>query len=296
MVSNILSGKIVADQILADIKSKVSFYVENGMRKPCLAAILVGDDPASETYIRNKLKTCAEINYESKFLRLDASIHESDLIELIKEINQNPEIDGLIVQSPLPKHINEKNIILAIDPDKDVDGFHPINLGKIALEMPGFISATPGGILEFFKYYNIDTLGKHAVIIGRSNLVGTPLSILLSRNTNPGNCTVTLCHSKTKNLADITKTADILIAAIGKPGFVKADMIKQGAVIFDVGINRIISAENKSGYKLIGDVDFIEVAPKCEYITPVPGGVGLTTIAMLMKNTLQAYEKNITSN
>jgi len=259
-----------------------------GKKIPHLAAILVGNNPASETYVASKVKSCAEIGYNSTLLRFDEQISEKHLLDNITLLNENADIDGILVQLPLPKHINEELVINTIDPSKDVDGFHPMNVGKMVSGLPTFIPATPYGIMLMLEHYNIATKGKHAVVIGRSHIVGTPMSILLSRNTYPGNCTVTLCHSQTANLKEICLQADIIIAAIGKPNFVTADMVKDGAVVVDVGINRIPDASKKSGSRLIGDVKFDEVAPKCSYITPVPGGVGPMTIAALLKNTYHA--------
>jgi methylenetetrahydrofolate dehydrogenase (NADP+)/methenyltetrahydrofolate cyclohydrolase len=256
-------------------------------------AILVGDNPASKAYVGSKVKTCAELGFDSTLVAYDTDVSEAELLEKIRSFNNNENIDGILVQLPLPKHIDENKVIDTIHPDKDVDGFHPENLGKMVIGQEAFVPATPYGVMLMLEHYNIKTAGMHAVVIGRSNIVGTPMSILLSRNTEPGNCTVTVCHSRTRNMADICRQADLVVAAIGKPRFVTADMVKDGAVIVDVGINRVESSETKSGYRLVGDVDFDHVAPKASYITPVPGGVGLMTICALMKNTLQAYERQL---
>ncbi|MEO6949217.1 MAG: bifunctional 5,10-methylenetetrahydrofolate dehydrogenase/5,10-methenyltetrahydrofolate cyclohydrolase [Ginsengibacter sp.] len=284
----LLEGKVASAAIKSELQSKISLLKLQGKRVPHLAAILVGTDPASETYVNSKVKNCMEVGITSTLLRLEETISENELLDKVYELNQNEEINGILVQVPLPKHISEKKIILAISPEKDVDGFHPINVGKMVLGFPSFISATPRGILMMLEHYQVTTSGKNVVVIGRSNNVGTPLSILLSRNSPLGNATVTLCHSRTKNLEAICREADILIAAIGKPKFVTADMVKEGAVVVDVGINRIKDPSRKSGYALKGDVDFDNVAPKCSYITPVPGGVGLMTIAALLQNTYDA--------
>ena len=284
----ILDGKLVSEAIKAQLANKVAELKLTGKKIPHLAAILVGNNPASETYVASKVKSCAEIGYNSTLLRFDEQISEKHLLDNITLLNENADIDGILVQLPLPKHINEELVINTIDPSKDVDGFHPMNVGKMVSGLPTFIPATPYGIMLMLEHYNIATKGKHAVVIGRSHIVGTPMSILLSRNTHPGNCTVTLCHSQTANLKDLCLQADIIIAAIGKPNFVTADMVKDGAVVVDVGINRIPDASKKSGSRLIGDVKFDEVAPKCSFITPVPGGVGPMTIAALLKNTYHA--------
>ncbi len=285
----LLDGKKASQNYKEDLKNKVDILLATGKRAPHLAAILVGHDGASETYINSKVKNCAETGFTSTLLRLDETISETVLLEKIKVFNDDIDIDGILVQLPLPTHINEQKIIEAIDPAKDVDGFHPINAGKLVQGIPAFISATPYGIMLLLEYYNIQTKGKNAVVIGRSNIVGRPMSILLSSNMPYGNCTVTLCHSHTKNLEEICAGADIIVAALGKPGFVHAGMVKKGSVIIDVGITRIPDATKKSGYRLQGDVDFENVAQKCSAITPVPGGVGLMTITGLLKNTMQAY-------
>jgi methylenetetrahydrofolate dehydrogenase (NADP+)/methenyltetrahydrofolate cyclohydrolase len=255
-------------------------------------AILVGENPASQAYVASKVKNCGELGFESTLVKYDADVAEDVLLNKIKEFNQNKLVDGILVQLPLPKHISEDKVIETIHPSKDVDGFHPVNLGKMMLSLPTFIPATPYGILLMLQHYGIKTTGMNCVVIGRSNIVGTPMSLLLSRNAEPGNCTVTLCHSKTKNMKEICQAADIIIAAIGQPKFVTADMVKPGAIIVDVGINRVESSETKSGFRLVGDVDFENVKDICSFITPVPGGVGLMTICALMKNTLLANLNN----
>lgn len=259
-----------------------------GQRVPHLVAILVGDNGASETYVASKVKACEEIGFKSTLIRLEDTISSLKLLDIIGELNADPDVDGILVQLPLPNHISAEEVINAIDPSKDVDGFHPSNVGKMVLGQPTFVPATPYGIMLLLEHYKIDTKGKHAVVVGRSNIVGRPMSILLSGNSNYGNCTVTICHSHTKDITAVCQTADIIVAALGKPGFVTADMVKEGAVVIDVGITRVPDATKKSGYRLRGDVDYETVAPKCAYITPVPGGVGPMTIAALMKNTFRA--------
>ncbi len=289
----LLEGKVASAAIKEDLKNKVSALTSKGKKVPHLAAILVGNDPASETYVASKVKNCKEVGINSSLFKYESDITEEMLLEKITELNNDKEIDGILVQVPLPKHISEKKVILQIAPKKDVDGFHPLNIGNMVLGFPTFISATPFGILLLLQHYKIETSGKNVVIIGRSNNVGTPLSILLSRNNNEyGNATVTLCHSRTKDIQSIAQKANILIAAIGKPKFVTADMVKENAVVIDVGINRVKDETKKSGFALKGDVDFENVAPKCSYITPVPGGVGLMTIAALLMNTYKAAEFN----
>ena len=287
----LLDGKKTANDIAKEIAIEVSFLLSNGGKKPHLAAILVGGDGASETYVNAKVKACEKVGFESTLIRLDTTVSESHLLAEIEKINNNPDINGLIVQLPLPSHIDEMKVTQAIDPTKDVDGFHPQNIGRMALNLPTYLPATPAGILELLERYHVETSGKHCVVIGRSHIVGSPMSILMSRNNYPGNCTVTLTHSKTKNLKEITKTADILIVALGKAEFVTADMVKDGVCIIDVGITRVKSNNTKSGWKLLGDVAFDEVAEKSSFITPVPGGVGPMTIAMLLKNTLVSAKK-----
>lgn len=289
----ILDGLAVSAHIKEQIKSEVATIKSKGGKTPHLAAILVGNNPASEAYVGSKVRTCSELGFGSTLLRFDSDMSEADLLAEVQKLNEDKDIDGILVQLPLPKHISENAVINAIHPDKDVDGFHPISQGKMLLGQDTFLPATPYGILLMLEYYGIDISGKHCVVIGRSNIVGTPMSILLSRNTEPGNCTVTLCHSKTKDIKGLCLQADIIVAAIGKPKFVTADMVKDGAIIVDVGINRMHSEETKSGFRLVGDVDFENVSAKASYITPVPGGVGLMTICALMKNTLLAYMTNI---
>lgn len=284
----VLDGKLASKAIREDLKNKISALKISGKKVPHLAAVLIGNNPASETYVASKVKNCNEIGITSTLKRFDESISEKELLQLINELNENDEIDGILVQLPLPKHISEEKIINAILPEKDVDGFHPVNVGNMVLGFPSFISATPYGILLLLQHYKIDTAGKQVVVIGRSNIVGTPISILLSRNNVNGNATVTICHSRTKNISELCQQADIIIAAIGKSKFVTADMVKQGAVVIDVGINRVKDESKKSGYTLTGDVDFENVAPKTSYISPVPGGVGLMTIAALLTNTYKA--------
>lgn len=289
----LLDGKLAAQVIKEDLQQKTRRHIEEGKPRPHLAAILVGMDGASETYVASKVKTCAEIGFESTLKRFSSDITEAELLKEIEQLNNQIDVDGILVQLPLPKHISEHKVIQTINPLKDVDGFHAESVGNMVNGTPSFIPATPFGILLLLKHYNIKTKGKHAVVIGRSNIVGTPMSILLSRNTNPGNCTVTLCHSATPNLKELCLLADIIVAALGKPEFVTADMVKDGAVVIDVGITRVADATKKSGYRLKGDVKFNEVAPKCSYITPVPGGVGPMTIAGLLMNTYNAYlQKN----
>ncbi len=287
----LLDGTLVSAHIKGQIKQDVIDWQAQGGKKPHLAAILVGNNPASEAYVGHKVKSCAELGFESTLLRFDPSITEADLIAEVNKLNNNADVDGILVQLPLPDHISGDAVILAIDPSKDVDGFHPISQGKMMLGQPTFLPATPYGIMLLLDHYNIDIAGMHCVVIGRSNIVGTPMTVLLSRNTKPGNATVTLTHSRTKNLAEITRQADLIVAAIGKPFFVTADMVKPGAIIIDVGINRIPDATKKSGSRLVGDVDFEACAPLSSYITPVPGGVGPMTICGLMKNTLLAAKQ-----
>ena len=286
----LLDGKHTAEEIRRELAEAVQERKRNGKKIPHLAAILVGNDGGSLTYVGAKVKACDQIGFESTLIRYDDSVPEEILLAKVHALNEDKSIDGFIVQLPLPAHIDEMKITQAIDPKKDVDGFHPVNLGNMVLNLPGFLPATPAGIVELLKRNHIDTEGKKCVIIGRSNIVGTPLSIMLGRNSNPGNCTVTLAHSRTQNLKEICQTADILIAAIGQPGFVTADMVKDGVVIIDVGTTRVEDATRARGWRLKGDVDFDNVAPKCSYITPVPGGVGPMTIASLMINTLKAME------
>lgn len=286
----ILDGKLVSQAVKDDLKKKVDSLKQAGKKTPHLAAILIGTNGASETYVASKVKTCGEIGFESTLIRYEDTVDEDTLLEKIAALNADNAIDGILVQLPLPKQISEEKVINAISAAKDVDGFHPSNIGKMVQGQPAYIPATPFGILLLLEHYNIETKGKHAVVIGRSNIVGRPMSILLSQNTPTGNCTVTLCHSHTKNLKEICLQADIIVAALGKPEFLKADMVKEGAVVIDVGITRVEDKTKKKGYAIKGDVDFEAVAPKCSYITPVPGGVGAMTIAALMKNTLLAAE------
>jgi len=284
----ILDGKIVAASVTESVKAKAALLIKEHKKTPHLAAILIGTNGASETYVANKVKTCEEIGFKSTLLRFDENVKEQLLLDTIQNLNVDDEVDGILVQLPLPKHISEEKVINTINPSKDVDGFHPSSIGKLVQGLPTFIPATPYGIMLMLEHYKIDTVGKHAVVIGRSNIVGRPMSILLSQNTNPGNCTVTVCHSRSKNLTEICQQADIIVAALGIPGFLKANMIKEGAVVIDVGITRVADATKKSGFSIKGDVDFENVAPKCSYITPVPGGVGLMTIGALMMNTYAA--------
>lgn len=291
----LLDGKIIAEQVKAELAVAVNGLKNDGHRAPHLAAILVGHDGASETYVASKVKSCHEIGFGSTLVRLPADVSEAQLLAEVQRINANDEIDGLIIQLPLPRHIDEQKVIEAVLPAKDVDGFHPENVGRLVLGMPTFVSATPAGIMEMLHRYGITTSGKHCVVLGRSNIVGTPMSILMSRNSEPGNCTVTLCHSRTVNLASYTQSADILIVALGRPEFVTADMVKQGAVVIDVGITRLDDPASSKGYKIVGDVAFAEVAAKASFITPVPGGVGRMTIAALLKNTMHARMKTLSN-
>jgi methylenetetrahydrofolate dehydrogenase (NADP+)/methenyltetrahydrofolate cyclohydrolase len=289
----LLDGKIVSAGVKNDLQQKTSLLKEKYNKTPQLAAVLVGSDGASETYVASKIKNCEAIGFKSTLLRFPADTPEEKVIEAITALNNDDDVDGILVQLPLPKHFSEAKIINLINPDKDVDGFHPQNSGKLMQGQPSFIPATPYGIMLMLKHYNIDTTGMHAVVIGRSNIVGRPMSILLSQNTNPGNCTVTLCHSRTKNLKEHCLSADIIVAALGKPGFLTADMVKENAIVIDVGITRMADATKKSGFRLSGDVDFENVAPKCSFISPVPGGVGLMTIGALLMNTYNAFLQKI---
>lgn len=289
-MAQILDGLKVSKEIKQEIKLEVEKIVANGKKAPHLAAILVGDNGASKAYVNSKVKDCKEVGFTSSLIKFPNTVSEIELLEKIKELNENPEVDGFIVQLPLPKHMDQEKIIMAIDPSKDVDGFHPENFGKMALEMNAFLPATPFGILQLLERYNIDTKGKHCVVIGRSRIVGKPMSILMGRKDFPGNSTVTLTHSYTPSVEEFTKTADIVITALGDPLFLKADMIKEGAIVIDVGITRVDDPQSEKGYKLVGDVDFDDCEKKASYITPVPGGVGPMTRAMLMKNTLLAYK------
>ncbi|MBX2902466.1 MAG: bifunctional 5,10-methylene-tetrahydrofolate dehydrogenase/5,10-methylene-tetrahydrofolate cyclohydrolase [Chitinophagales bacterium] len=284
----LIDGKGVADSIKNSIAAEVKILVDGGKRAPHLAAILVGNDGGSLTYVGHKVKACEQVGFQSTLLHFEDNITEEFLLKEVEKLNNNPEIDGFIVQLPLPKHIDADKVLLAVKPEKDVDGFHPVNVGKLTLGLPTFVSATPLGITKLLEHYNIETSGKEVVVIGRSNIVGRPASILLSNQSNTGNATVTVCHSRTKNLKERTLQADIIIAALGKPEFLTADMVKEGAVVIDVGTTRVADATKKSGFSLKGDVKFSEVAPKCSYITPVPGGVGPMTVVSLLLNTLQA--------
>lgn len=291
----LLDGKFASEKIKLEIAAEAAEFLAQSGRKPHLLAILVGNDGGSETYVASKMKNCEKVGFQSSLIRYDTDVTEEELLQKIHEINSDAGVDGLIVQLPLPKHIDPEKVTEAIDHRKDVDGFHPVNLGRMMRNLPCFIPATPYGILLLLKAYGIDTAGKHCVVVGRSNIVGSPMSILMARNANPGNCTVTLTHSKTTNLKEIALQADIIVAAIGKKNFVTADMVKPGAIIIDVGINRETSETTRSGYKLYGDVDFENVAPLASWITPVPGGVGLMTIVGLLKNTLASAKKEIYS-
>jgi len=284
----LLDGKRCGDALKSEIAAKAQQVKEQRGRPPHLAAVLVGDDGASRTYVEAKVKACEQVGFRSTLIKLPGTTTEAELLARVAALNTDPGIDGFIVQLPLPGHIDPDKVTEAIDPRKDVDGFHPMNVGNMVLGLPGYLPATPSGICELLKYYRVETVGKRCVVLGRSNIVGTPMSILLSRNTYPGNCTVTLAHSRTADLPSITRDADILVVAIGKPQFLTADMVKEGAVVVDVGIHRLPDTGNKSGFRLVGDVDFDQVAPKCAAISPVPGGVGPMTITSLLLNTLRA--------
>lgn len=289
----VIDGKKISQEIQSEIALEVNRIVATGKKAPHLAAILVGNDGASETYVNAKVKACEKIGFQSTLIRLPDSISEGELLDKITALNKDNSIDGFIVQLPLPKHISEKKVIESVSPLKDVDGFHPVNVGKMTLNLPSYLPATPYGIIQLIERYKIPTEGKHCVVVGRSNIVGSPISILMARNTYPGNCTVTLAHSKTVNLKEICRSADILISAIGRPEFLTAEYVKKGAVVIDVGITRVPSTSTKSGWKLLGDVKYNEVAEHCSYITPVPGGVGPMTITSLLMNTLKASKKEI---
>ena len=289
----LLDGKVASAAVKESIKQETAVLLANGKRAPHLAAILVGNNGASETYVASKVKNCEEVGFVSSLIRFDSEVEEEILLNEIIKLNNDASVDGILVQLPLPKHISEAKVIETISPDKDVDGFHPINAGKLVQGLPSFIPATPYGIMLMLEHYNIQTKGKHAIVIGRSNIVGRPMSILLSSNLPYGNCTVTICHSHTPNLHELCLQGDIVVAALGRPGFVKAEMVKDGAVIIDVGITRVTDETAKKGFRIKGDVAFEEVAPKAAAITPVPGGVGLMTIAGLLKNTLQAYKASL---
>jgi methylenetetrahydrofolate dehydrogenase (NADP+) / methenyltetrahydrofolate cyclohydrolase len=284
----ILDGRKAAQAIKDELKIEVAQLATEGKKIPHLAAILIGNNGASETYVSAKVKACEEVGFKSTLIRFEDTVSENELLDEIQDLNSDPDVDGILVQLPLPKHISDEKVINTIDPDKDVDGFHPVNVGRLVLGNPAFVSATPHGIMLLLKHYKIDTSGKHAVVLGRSNIVGRPISILLSSNGNPGNCTVTICHSHSKNVKELCLQADIIVAALGKAEFVTEDMVKEGAIIIDVGITRVTDATKKSGFKLKGDVQYETVAPKCSYITPVPGGVGPMTIAALLKNTFRS--------
>ena len=289
----LIDGKAVAAQIKREIAEEVEKIIANGGKRPHLAAILVGHDGGSETYVANKVKSCEECGFTSTLIRYEEDATEEELLKKVDELNNDPDVDGFIVQLPLPKHIDEQKVTEAIDYRKDVDGFHPVNVGRLAIGLPCFLSATPNGIMELLARYNIDTKGKKCVVLGRSNIVGKPMANLMMQKSIPGDATVTVCHSHTQNIAEECRQADIIIAALGQPHFVKADMVKEGAVVIDVGTTRVPDATRKSGFRLCGDVDFDNVAPKCSYITPVPGGVGPMTIVSLMKNTLLAGKREI---
>ena len=286
----VLDGKATSAAIIDEIAVEVEKLRSAGKKVPHLAAILVGNDGASQTYVNAKVKACEKVGFESTLVDLPANTTEADLLKTIDDLNNNPEIDGFIVQLPLPEHIDEDKVTLRVAPEKDVDGFHPENVGRMSLGLPTFLPATPNGVMEMLGRYNIETSGKHCVVIGRSNIVGTPMSILMSRNSNPGNATVTLTHSRTSNLKEVCLSADIIIVALGKPNFLTGDMVKEGAVVVDVGIHRIEDSTKKSGFRLVGDVNYEEVAAKCSAISPVPGGVGPMTIASLLQNTLKAIK------
>jgi methylenetetrahydrofolate dehydrogenase (NADP+)/methenyltetrahydrofolate cyclohydrolase len=292
----LIDGRKVSEDIYQSLKEEVDKIKAVGGKVPHLAAVLVGNNPASQTYVNAKVKACEQVGFGSTLVKLDENISEETLLNTIQQLNENPDIDGFIVQLPLPHQINENKVTQAIEPHKDVDGFHPTNLGRMVLNLPAYLPATPFGIVKLLEAYKIETSGKHCVVIGRSHIVGSPMSILLARNSNPGNCTVTLCHSRTTDLATYTKQADIIILALGKPYFLKKEMIKEGVVVVDAGITRVETTTTKSGFKLAGDADFDDIAEKCSYITPVPGGVGPMTIACLMNNTLLASRKEIYNN
>ncbi len=289
----LIDGRATSAEIKKEIAKEVEQINASGGKTPHLAAVLVGHDGGSETYVANKVKSCKEVGFKSTLIRFEEDVTEEELLQSVEKLNNDPEIDGFIVQLPLPPHISEDKVIEAIDYRKDVDGFHPVNVGRMSLGLPGFLSATPSGIVELLKRYKIETKGKHCVILGRSNIVGKPAAMLLMQKGYPGDCTVTVCHSRTKNIKEICLQADIIIAALGVPEFLKGDMVKEGAVVIDVGTTRVPSTERKSGFKLTGDVAFDEVAPKCSYITPVPGGVGPMTIVSLLKNTLLAGKREV---
>lgn len=289
----IIDGNLLAQTIKAELKEKVDKVVATGQRRPHLAAILIGDHPASRSYVTNKVKSCADAGFESTLIQRPAEISQQGLLDIVHQLNDDPDIDGFIVQLPLPEHINEVEVTMAIKPEKDVDGFHPMNIGLMTLGLPSYLPATPMGILQMLERYHIDISGKTCCVIGRSNIVGTPISILLSRKSIPGDGTVMLCHSRTPNIKEIALQADVIVVALGRPLYLTADMVKEGAVVIDVGINRIDDPTKKSGFRLAGDVDYENVAPKCSYITPVPGGVGPMTVTSLLMNTWKAYTGEI---
>jgi len=289
----LLDGKLLSENIKDELTIAVEELRAQGKKLPHLVAVLVGENPASQVYVQSKIKSCEQVGFKSSLVRRDNEVSEAELLDIVQQLNNDPDVDGFIVQLPLPKHISEERITLAIDHRKDVDGFHPINLGRMTQGLPAFLPATPFGMLEMLRRYQIETAGQHCVVVGRSNIVGTPISILLSRKGYPGDCTVTLTHSRTRDLAAEVRRADMVVAAIGIPNFIQGDWVKEGAVVIDVGINRIVDETRKTGTRLVGDVDFEAVAPKCSYITPVPGGVGLMTVAALLMNTLKACRKEI---
>lgn len=289
----IIDGNDLAARIKAELKEKVDHALASGHRAPHLAAVLIGDNPASKSYVTNKVRSCEEVGYKSTLIQRPAEVSQLSVMEIVHQLNEDPEVDGFIVQLPLPEHMHEMEITLAIDPAKDVDGFHPMNVGLMTIGLPAYLPATPMGIMEMLRRYKIETAGKTCCVIGRSNIVGTPMSILLSRKGNPGDGTVILCHSRTPNIKEITLQSDIVIVALGRPQFLTGDMVREGAVIIDVGINRIADTSKKSGFSLVGDVDFESVAPKCSFITPVPGGVGPMTVTSLLQNTWKAYSGEI---
>ena len=289
----LIDGRLLSRKIKKDIAKEVKAFIKSGGKQPHLAAVLVGNDPASQVYVRNKVRACEKVGFKSTLIRENDNISEERLLGIVDQLNNDPDIDGFIVQLPLPEHINDLKVTLSIDPKKDVDGFHPENVGRMSIGLPAYLPATPFGIMQMLDEYNINVEGKDCVVLGRSNIVGTPISILLSRKAKPGNATVILCHSRTKDIASHTRNADILVVALGRPNFVTADMVKEGAVVIDVGINRVEDPSTERGYRLVGDVEFDTVAPKCSFITPVPGGVGPMTITSLLKNTLKAAKGEI---
>ena len=289
----LLDGKLLSETIKTELAAEVVQLRAQGGKRPHLAAVLIGENPASQVYVQSKIRSCEQVGFKSSLVRRTADVTETELLEIVHQLNADPDVDGFIVQLPLPKHISEERITLAIDHRKDVDGFHPVNVGRMVQGLPAFLPATPFGIMEMLRRYAIETAGKHCVVVGRSNIVGTPISVLLSRKGYPGDCTVTLTHSRTRDLAAEVRRADIVVAAIGIPQFIQGEWVKEGAVVIDVGINRMADESRSSGFRLVGDVDFEAVAPKCSYITPVPGGVGLMTVAALLMNTLKACRREI---